>query len=260
MTFAEQIVYAMFKPSKYRELIDLKKSRFTVFVIVLMLAVGLVRQVIPEAAFITGFGGFEKLFTEKMAPLNFNDGSLVIESPFTMSMPVYKIMIDTDADKVSEDKMDKSGGYIAFGRKYLSIVVNDGSRLLSYGDALLSELLPDGFSNETLRSMIPFIYFSLVISYLVYSAGCFLKYAVLALLFGLSISGINRMANIGLDKKEIFRLCFYGQTLGILISNFNSALGLLPSLFVSIICIMISVHMINLGLRNIGGMSKVDQL
>lgn len=259
MTFAEQIVYAMFKPSRYRELIDLKKSRFTAFVIALMLAVGLVRQVIPEAAFISGFGGFDRLFTEKMAPLNFNDGNLTIERPFNMSLSLYKIIIDTDEDKVSDDKMDKSGGYIAFGKKYLSVVVNDGNRLLSYGDALLSEILPDGFSNKTLKAMIPFIYFSMVINYLIYSAWCFAKYAVLALLFGLSIRGINQMANIGLTKQEIFRLCFYGQTLGIIISNFNTALGLMPAMLVSFICIMISVHMINSGLRHMGGMSKADQ-
>ncbi|MBQ9608577.1 MAG: DUF1189 family protein [Lachnospiraceae bacterium] len=257
MTFAEQIVYAMFKPSRFKELIDLKKGRFAVFVIVLMLAIGIVREIIPEAAFIVGFGGFESLFTEKMAPFNFNDGELSIEKPFTMSVSMIKIMIDTEEEKISDTKLDRTGEYIAFGSKYLSIVLKENSKYMRYRDIKLADILPDGFSNATLKSLIPFIYFYLILNYLLYCGGCFIKYAILALIFSISAGSINRIANIGLTKGEIFRLCFYGQTLGIIISNFNAALGLFPSMFVSFVCVILSISMINSGLRH---MDKSNQI
>ena len=74
--------------------------------------------------------------------------------------------------------------------------------------------------------------------------GFFIKYAAMALLFGLFINTINKTMNINMTFGEVFKLCFYGQTLGIIISNFNTALGLLPATVVSIICVFISVHMI----------------
>ena len=95
MSFSEQIVYAMFKPSKYKEMLELKKSRFVVFVIVLMLALGIVRVAVPTAAVITGFGGFENLFINKISPMEYKDDKLSIEEKFEMSVGTYKVIIDT---------------------------------------------------------------------------------------------------------------------------------------------------------------------
>ena len=80
MNFSEQIVYAMFKPSKYKEMIKLKTSRFVGFTIVLMLVLGIVTFAVPAGAYIMGFGGFEKLFTNKMSNIRMARCPLKIRS------------------------------------------------------------------------------------------------------------------------------------------------------------------------------------
>ena len=252
MTFAEQIVYAMFKPSKYKEMVELKKGRFVAFVIALMLAVGIVREVIPTAAFITGFGGFESLFTEKMSDMIFRDGELSIEEPFNMTISTLRIIIDTDDAKVANSKLSKTGAYIAIGSKYFSAVVNNEGDI-RYRDTLLTALLPEGFSNKTLKNMIPMIYAYLVLSSIFYCVGCFIKYAILALVFSLFLGGVNKTAGLGLSSGRIFEICFYGQTLGIIISNFTAALGILPDMIVSFICVLISIGMITSGFMSVKG-------
>lgn len=62
MTFSEQIVYGWFKPSKYKDMIELPRRRFVAYVIVMMLVLSIVSYVVPTASIIFGFGGFEKLF------------------------------------------------------------------------------------------------------------------------------------------------------------------------------------------------------
>ena len=60
MTFSEQIVYGWFKPSKYKDMIELPRRRFVAYVIVMMLVLSIVSYVVPTASIIFGFGGFEK--------------------------------------------------------------------------------------------------------------------------------------------------------------------------------------------------------
>lgn len=257
MTFSEQIVYAMFKPSKYKEMLELNKKRFILFVVVLMLAIGIVRIAVPTAAMITGFGGFENLFTNKMAPLEYKDGELSIERKFEMSLNLYKIVIDTEEAEVPDSKLNRTGGYLAFGSKYFTVAVNSQGEVTRYQRFPLDNLLAEGFNNESLKKLIPAIYSYIVISFLFSCIGYFIKYAILALIFGIFINGINNNLGLGLSKSDVFKLCIYGQTLGIIISNFNMAIGFLPSGIVSGICVVISINMISAGAF---GMNKTNQI
>lgn len=257
MTFSEQIVYAMFKPSKYKEMLEQKKGRFALFAVVLMLALGIVRVAVPTAALITGFGGFDNLFTKKMAPMEFKDGRLSIEKKFEMSLGIYKIVIDTEEDRVPDERLNRTSGYLAFGGEYLTVAVNSGNKITRYQEIKLDNLLTEGFNNDSLRQMIPFIYTYIVVSFIISCIGYFLKYALLALIFGIFVNSINNNLGLGLSKKDVFKLCFYGQTLGIIISNFNTAIGFLPSGIVSGICLVISINMISAGAF---GMNKMNQV
>ena len=50
MTFSEQIVYGWFKPSKYKDMIELPRRRFAAYVIVMMLVLAIVSYVVPTAS------------------------------------------------------------------------------------------------------------------------------------------------------------------------------------------------------------------
>lgn len=84
MTFSEQIVYGWFKPSKYKDMIELPRRRFVVYVIVMMLVLAIVSYVVPTASIISGFGGFEKLFTQSLGEVNYTDDTLSVSNNFDM--------------------------------------------------------------------------------------------------------------------------------------------------------------------------------
>lgn len=244
ITFSEQIVYAMFKPSKYKDMVNLRTSRFVVFAIVLSLVLGIVSFAVPTSSVIAGFGGFTKLFQKNVGPFTFSEGVLAAEKKFEMTVGLYHIIIDTEQETVSTDDMTKEGMYIAFGSKTLRMTMVANGQVMDYDISPLSNLLIEGFNTEQLVQMIPFIYTYIVIAFFVIACSFFLKYGLYALILGIYINAINKHNNLGLTFGKVFMLCFYGQTLGIILSNFNAALGLLPELIVNIIGIFISFNMI----------------
>lgn len=244
MTFSEQIVYAMFKPSKYKELVNLKTGRSVLFTIVLTIVLGIVTFLIPTGAFITGFGGFEKLFSKRMGELEYSDNSLKIERPFEMSFDYNNVLIDTSAERVADDMLDRDGMYIAVGSKTIRFAFVNDTKVADYASMALDTLLFEGFNNDTLVKYIPAIYGYLFMTFLMTCAGFFIKYGFIALVFTIWINAVNKQLQLGLSYGQVFMLCFYGQTFGIILSNFNAALGWLPQIIVSMIGVFVSVHMI----------------
>lgn len=244
MTFSEQIVYAMFKPSKYKELIKLKRGRFSLYVLVLMVVLGIVTFVIPAGATITGFGGFEKLFRNQLSTIRYQDGELKLDTQFRMNVNGINILMQTDAESVADSELSRDGIYIAIGSKVMSLVTTIDGEITRYQNMDITGLFDESFNCESLVDMIPSIYLSLFMTFVFECIGFFLKYAVIAFAFCFFINSVNKVMKLNLTFREIFQLCFYGQTLGIIISNFNAALGLFPSMIMSIICVFISVHMV----------------
>lgn len=257
MTFSEQIVYAMFKPSKYKELVNLKAGRSVLFIIVLTIVLGIVTFVIPMGALITGFGGFEKLFSQRIGALEYSNNSLSIEEPFEMSFDYNNVLIDTSEESISDEKMDRNGMYIAVGSKNIRLAFVNGSQVMDYASLGLDAILSEGFNNSTLCRYIPAIYGYLFITFLFTCAGFFIKYGFIALVFTIWINSVNKHLQLGLSYGQVFMICFYGQTLGIILSNFNAALGWLPQFIVSLVGVFVSVHMIT---ASVALMREGDQL
>lgn len=246
MTVAEQIVYAMFKPSKYKEMLQLKKGRFSTFVIIIMLVLGIVTFVIPAGAFITGFGGFESLFENQLSTLSFKDGALSLEQPFRMDIGGVTLMINTENERVEDELLRHDGVYIAIGSKIMRMAYSLDGKTTDYQISDITGMFTEDFDSKNLVQMIPSIYVYMFLTFLFACVGFFVKYAVIALLYSLFVSSVNRSMELHLSYGEIFQICFYGQTLGIILSNFNAALGWLPTFIVSIVGIFISIHMITL--------------
>lgn len=244
MTFSEQIVYAMFKPSKYKEMIKLKTGRSVLFIFVMMLVLGIVSFLIPVGAYITGFGGFERLFMERMGELEYKNGELSIDAPFEMRFGSDNILIDTSVEKITDEMLDRDGIYFAVGSKVIRMTFVLDGETLDYTSVSLDSLLHEGFNNESLCQKIPAIYGYLVLAFVFTCLGFFIKYAFIALVFSIVINSMNKQFEFGLSYGQVFMICFYGQTLGYILSNFNAALGLLPQMLVSTIGVFITIHMI----------------
>lgn len=257
MTFSEQIVYAMFKPAKYKEIINLKKRRAVLFIVVLMLVLGLVRFVIPTASLITGFGGFETLFTKRIAPLEFSQGKLDIEKPFVMNFQGAIVLIDTSVETITDDMLERNGIYFAIGSKDMRVVVVADKPIYELAPISLNEILPEGFDNDMMVEIIPGIYLYMVIYLLILCVGFFIKYGFFALVLSITANGMNKMMEIGLSYGQVFMICFYSQTFGIILSNFATALIGVSSMFVSLIGVFVAIHMISASMLHIKGINQV---
>ena len=244
MTFSEQFIYAMIKPGKYKELLELKKSRSVLFAVVLTVMLGIIGYAIPVAAVISGFGGFEKLFGSTMSPMVVENGQMQIEQPFFMTVGNLKFVINTQDDRVADERLVTEGAYVAVGKKEIRLAISGGGKVTDYVVYKVSDFFPNGFSNDSLKRMIPRIYAILILSFVVSCLGYFIKYAFLSLVFSITVNAMNKHFQLGLSFGQVFMLCFYGQTLGIIISNFNSALNLLPQMIVSFVCVLVSIRMI----------------
>ncbi len=248
MTFSEQIVYGMFRPGKYKELLDLKKGRSVAYVIVMMLVLGIVGFLIPVSATVAGFGGFTELFEKKMAPITYEEGTMSIERPFSLNLGTVKVVINTEKDHVTEERVKAPGAYVAFGAKYVNLYISAGGKVDDFGGYKLTDIFPPRLDNQTLVRAVPYIYVYLAVGFLFSCVGYFIKYAIVALIFSIAVNGINKQLALGLTFGQVFMLCFYGQTAAMILSNFNTALGLLPSMIVSVVGIFISVHMMTTSL------------
>ena len=244
MTFSEQIVYGWFKPSKYKDMIELPRRRFVVYVIVMMLVLAIVGYVVPTASIISGFGGFEKLFTKSLGDVSYADDTLSVSNKFDMHINSANFLVDTSQETVQNESLKKQGMFLAVGSKTVRISVVFGSKVTDYGVYYLSDYLTDGFSNDSLVAMIPSIYAVLFMTMIGTMISYFAKYAVVALLFSILVNSMNRQFHMNLRFGQVFALCFYGQSFAMILSNFNQAVNLFPSLLVSIIGIFVTVHMI----------------
>ena len=121
MTFSEQIVYGWFKPSKYKNMIELPCRRFVAYVIVMMLVLAVVSYVVPTASIISGFGGFEKLFTQSLGEVNYTDDTLSVSNNFDMHINSANFLVDTTQETVQNDSLKKQGMFFAVGSKTVRV-------------------------------------------------------------------------------------------------------------------------------------------
>lgn len=244
MTFSEQIVYAMSKPGRYGEMIKLKKNRSILYVLVICLAIGIITFVVPMGALIASFGGFEKLCDKQLSTLRYEDGKLALDTKFSLKTEDVTIIINTEKTSGKDESINRNGMYLTIGSRKAVLLYTVNGQHYEYGSVELRTFLSDGFNAAKLKKLIPFIYVYLVVMFIGTCIGTFVKYAICALFLVLCIKKYINERELRLSFGQMFMLCFYGESLGVIISNFNAALGLFPQFFVSLICVFISVRMV----------------
>lgn len=242
MTFSEQIWYGLFKPSKYKELIELRARRSVLYVAVIVLVLGLVTFVVPVAAVIAGFGGMNKLFTETMAPVSYDGESLSIERPFRMDAGDTIFIIDSSSYTVPDQELKMDATYFAVGSKNMRIATVLGGEVWMNSVVPLEQVISPGFTNESLVGIIPAIYVSLFLCYLINSLLFFLKYGLYALILSIALNSMSKQFELGLSYGKVFMICFYGMSLGMLLTNFNIAMNLISPMLVSMVTMFVSIH------------------
>ncbi len=243
MTFSEQIWYGLFKPSKYKEVIELRAGRSVLYILTILLVLGFVTFVVPTAAIITGFGGMNKLFTETMAPVTYDGEVLNIEKPFKLFAGSTRFVINSDYETVPDEELESDGAYIALGSKNIRVATVLAGQMWSDSIIPLDQVLAKGFNNQSLVGLIPAIYMSLFVCFLLNCLLYFAKYGFCALVLTLLYNSMNKQFQLGLSFGKVYMVCFYGLSLGALLTNFNLAMGLFNPNIVSIITVIVSINM-----------------
>lgn len=243
MKFSEQITIAMFSPSRIKELINLKKSKHVLYVMTMIFIVTLAVAIIPFIGTVASFGGFEKLFGETIPHFEVVDGKFTMEKDFSMDISDYKLVMTGSSAEYPASELSSNGVYFAVGsEKIQMIVVNDDEKTI-YQERTISQMLPNGFNNDTMIRYIPALYISLFFCGLLVFAAMFIKYAFCAWVLTLFIGALGKRLELHLDFGEKFMMAFYAESLSMIISNFASAVNLLPVDIISIISIFLAFRM-----------------
>ena len=239
----EQLRISIMSPKQLVGLSQLKVSRFVRYCLLLSCLVIVMTYIVPIAATLAGFGGFRKLFTEKMPEFSVKSGALTAEGSFSLNLGNYEIIMDTSDNVVSPDKFMGKPVTIAIGKYRVQVAVNQNGLSEIVVDQPVNSLFTEGFTRQDLVDAIPGFYIALGLIGLVSMGGIVIKYLIASLLYMFLGWALAKHSDLGLTKGNVFRLCYYAQTIGILLVNLNAALGyLIPSLIVSAVGIFLSLR------------------
>lgn len=241
----EQFRISIVSPKQLIGLSTLKVSRFVRYAILLGFLVAVMINIIPTAATIAGFGGFKSLFQDRMPDFIVQDGEMRAEEPYSINLGNYEILIDTTEDVVPQEKYLGKLITIAIGRKRVQVAVSQNGLSEVAIDMPISAYFDEGFNRDMLVSAIPGFYIGLGLIAIFTMVWIIGKYLLAALIYMLLAYALARNSGLGLTRGNVFRLCFYAQTIGILLVNLNQALGyLIPSMIVSAVGIFLTLRWI----------------
>ncbi|MBP3718759.1 MAG: DUF1189 family protein [Eubacterium sp.] len=225
-------------------------SIFIAYVIFISVLVATMTFAVPSASKISSFRGFRNLFMNKVPAFEMTDAGLVSDKKFEMKLSNVTILMDTELDQFRFGDFKREGAYIAIGSKYTKMItitdIEDDSsynETYSYPNNLL---FPTGFNNSDLVKMIPGFYISLIFIYVMLATFAALKYILAAVIYAVVTRSLTVISKLPMTFTDALHMCFYAETLGILIVNINSALGYLISpLLVSAAGIIITIFIIH---------------
>ncbi len=224
-------------------------KKFIGYVIFMSILVSFMAFLVPSASRIFSFGGFSKLFREDFPTFSIEDGVLTADKKFEMKLNNAFLVINTDIDEFSIDDFDSSGVYMAFGKRNVKLVtyVDDESNK-SYNEVYsypIGMVLPSGLNNEVMANMTPLFYFTYIIIFFGYAIFAGVKYVFFALLYAFFTRTTTSISKLNLSMKDSVHLCFYAETISIILVNINEAVGyFIPSIFMTLASIIITVAVI----------------
>jgi hypothetical protein len=242
---------------KVKKLVDVSvtnSSKFVSYVVFISILAAMMSFAVPIASRITTFGGFNNLFTNVMPNVKVSDGALIADKKFEMNLSTSTILIDTSKREFNKDDFDKSGVYLAFGKRKMKLVSYAGTEESNYYNEIyslyISNYFPEGFSNSDLVSAIPLIYIFLVITFVMVVTFDALKFLIIAGVFSIIFRGTTSILKVPMTLKNTYHLCFYAQTISIILTSANNAIGyfVFPTLL-SIICLFITGIVIRKALK-----------
>lgn len=241
----EQLRISILQPKQLIGLSELSVGHFIRYVLFMGLIMTIMLYVIPVAATIIHFGGFRDLFRNQIPEFSVTKGQLHADKPFTINLGTYDIVVDTGASSVPDESLGAAPLTFAIGKDRFKAIVKENGLQEVLINQRVSDYLPEGFNREMLVSAIPGFYIALVITGVLMMVITVGKYLLGALVYMLLASPMARNSGLYLNRGNVYRLCFYAQTVGMLLVNVNKATGgYIPGTIVSAVGIFITMHFI----------------
>ena len=254
MKLMDVFVNSIIKPKELVNVTLETRNRFKRYLVFISILVTFMVLVIPVACRVISFGGFEKLFTETMPQVSMSDGKLTADKRFEMNLGYADVLIDTNISEYKFENFTTEGYFIAIGSQTTKFVrVGDKkdpesySVIYAYSNA---ELFPEGFNNEYLVKLIPIIYIGFIFALAIMALVTGLRYWFFALIYAFLSRSLTSIIKVEMTFKDAIHLCFYAQTIAILFTNMNTAIGyfVYPT-FASILGVIITVVVIHKAVR-----------
>ena len=263
MRILDVFVNSIIRPKELVNVTIETKNRFKRYVVFMSILVTFMVFAIPVACRIISFGGFNKLFSQTMPEISMNDGKLEADKKFEMNLGYADILIDTNLKEYRFEDFTTEGYFIAIGSDTTKFVrVGDTKDAESYSVIYSYEnkdLFPSGFNNAFLIKCIPILYVAFVFTFAVLAVVTGLRYMLFALIYAFLSRSLTTIIKVELTFKDAVHLCFYAQTIAILFTNMNTAIGyLVYPTFASIIGVIITVVVIHKAVRP--HMPSLDEL
>ncbi len=247
MGFLDQLITCLTKPKKLLGVAQLSTGKFIKYMIIMALLLSFMTYIIPVAATITGFKGFNHLFKESMPSFKAENDTLTADDKFQLNLSGFTVYMDTSEPTVDTKKIDGSGVYITIGSKNIEMVIIQAgmsSKIYSYP---VGVLFYNGVTNETFVKAIPEIYMVLGFSFLFMTILNILKYMIWALIYSIIAWGYIKRTDLHMDYWDALRLSFYAGTWGMILPNVNMAFGyIIPPLIIFFAGVFISLRFIGI--------------
>ena len=246
----ELFVTSIIRIKKLAQLVVDNPSKFVSYVVFISFLIGVMTFAVPSASRIVSFGGFHNLFKNSMPEFSVSNGNLNADKKFEMKLSNSYIIMDTTKDAFFVVVFENTGIYFALGKKNVKMVnySHNGVRN-SYTEIYsfkISEIFPDGFNNDTLVRLIPAFYIMLIISFLMIAFLSAFKYLLLSGLYIIYARSATQFSKLPMTLNNTFQLCFYAQTIAIILVKTNEAIGyVVYPVIASVIGVIITLAVIS---------------
>ena len=205
------------------------RSKFVAYVIFIAFFAAIMSFGVPTASKIFSFGGFRNLFLNVVPEFKSVDGVLEADQQFEMKAGVVNVLFNTDIESFERTDFDHSGTFIAIGSKDTKMIsVMDVDDETTYNVFYVYNnryLFPDGFDNESLVMVIPFIYISFMIIFVIEAALLAMRYLLLSVIYAFTTRTLTMLSKLTMTFMDSFRLAFMAQTIGIILVNTVASMG-----------------------------------
>lgn len=247
MNVLDQMLFAMFKPRRYKELTKLKTMNIVLYVAILVVLLSVVKYAIPTGAYIASRGGITHILDTVVPDFSLENGKLdvkeTVEKEFSGSIIVVDTSVESFDEKSTEEYLKDYTQCMLISKT--NMVVNSGI----YSESKFSDLGNVNFDKDMLLQSVPMMYVYLFAAFIVCIVYTLFQFMVMGLLFSLFAMSFNAITDVRLSYGKILKLTLYSLTLPQIIMAITSVFGgYVANMIALLIAMVLCMIIINIGI------------